>query len=299
MKAARFVTLAIACALAARLSGARGLVVTPTQLGLVGKPGATVSGVIHVGAAREERTAVKVTVADFTKDEDGQLKENPPEGVARSCRGWLRVDQENFFAPGGGMAELRVSARIPADAEGSYWALVGLEVPPAPRQPGTGELGIFVVPRIAVAVFVTVDGTVKRQVQVTGISARKKGDDPIEAVATIENGGNAAVLVSGSFALERPAGKGSDAVELTSKDVGPVTSLPGRRLRVHAKLDWSGSVAGLQVHSYLRYGPDPEDGVESATSIEVEGTAPEKPASERLIPEAPRPTAAPPVGPTR
>jgi len=299
MKRARLFFLALTSALVVRLVGARGLVVTPTQLGLVGKPGATVSGVIRVGAAREEKTAVKVTVTDFTKDEDGQLRENPPSGVARSCRNWLRVDQENFFAPGGGMAELRVTARIPADAQGSYWALVGLEVPPPPRKPGAGTLGIAVVPRVAVGVFVTADGTVKRQVRVAAITAHKKADEPVEVVATIENAGNAAVLVSGSFTLERPGTKGADTVELASKDVGPVTSLPGNRLRLRAKLDWTGSVADLQVHSYLRYGPEPEDGAESATSIEVEGPAAPKPGGERLIPETPLTSTPVPTWPPR
>jgi hypothetical protein len=296
MQAIRVLGLVVAGLLMGLTAAARGLVVTPVQLGLVGRAGSAVSDVIMVASSREEPVQVRVRISDFIKDEDGRLREVPHEQVPRSCAGWLQVDQENLTAPGTGRAEVRVSARIPADAEGSYWAVVGLEVPAVPREGGKGAR-IFIVPRVAVPVIVTVEGTEKRQLAVTRVEAKRTEGELVTCQATIENTGNVAVLVSGAFALEAPPSKqGEEPLEVASADVGPLTSLPGNKLRITGKLNWAGTLAGFTVHSYLRWGPGAQETSEASTSVEEEappvGGTPAIPAG-KLLPAPPFPTRAP------
>ena len=135
----------VLCCLHAPASQARGVVATPVQLGLVGRPGATVSDVIRVASPREEPNFIQASLVDFTKDEEGRTEPPPAGGEPRSCRPWLEVDKTDFATPERGRVELRVTARIPADATGSYWTLVQLEAVPPPRASDKG-MAVAIVP---------------------------------------------------------------------------------------------------------------------------------------------------------
>ena len=280
------------------LASARGVVVSPVQLGMAGAAGATVSDVLTVSPARDEQTRVRVRLADFTKDEDGKVRELAPGANPRSCKGWIEVDQAEFTTAGtGAPIQVRVTARIPAGASGSYWAIVGLEVPPPPNAAGQGA-AIAVVPRVAIPVIVTVTGTERRAVSIGDVRARRgSAQGPIECSAVVENSGNVAVLIRGAFSLERPGKDPADDLELASGEVGPLTSLPGTKMRVATHLTWAGPSAGLVVQSYLRYGPEAEEAVQASAAVEEEGTAAGSAAPRRLVPEAPAPTASPKPAP--
>jgi len=266
------------------LAFARGVVVSPVQLGMAGAAGATVSDVLTVSPARDEQTRVRVRLADFTKDEDGKVRELAPGENPRSCKGWIEVDQAEFTTAGtGAPIQVRVTARIPAGASGSYWAIVGLEVPPPPNAAG----------RVAIPVIVTVTGTEHRAVSIGDVRARRgSAQGPIDCSAAVENSGNVAVLIRGAFSLERPGKDPADDLELASGEVGPVTSLPGTKMRITTRLTWAGPSAGLVVQSYLRYGPEAEEAVQASAAVEDEAAAGSA-APRRLVPEAPAPTASP------
>lgn len=295
MRYRRFL-VCLACALLAGRSWGKGLLVTPSQLGLVGKAGSSVSDVINVASTREDAVQVRVRISDFVRDEDGRLHQVPHAQSPRSCADWLRADQELFSAPGTGRTEVRLTAAIPAGADGSYWALLSLDVVPPTPLPGQG-LGVVLIPSIGVPVIVTVEGTEKRQIAVTRVEAKRTEGQLVICRATIENTGNVAVLVSGAFALEAPPSKqGEEPLEVASADVGPLTSFPGSKLRITGKLNWAGAIAGFTVHSYLRWGPGAQDTSEASTTVEEEappvGGTPAIPAG-KLLPAPPFPTKAP------
>jgi len=271
-----------------------GLLVSPVQLGLVGKPGESVSGVVQVSASNAVDTSITVSFGDFTKNEEGQLVEVAPGSQPRSCLNWLSASQLTFTAPAQGRASIQISAQIPKDASGSYWAFAAFSAPPPPR---TGEgTGLLFMPRVIIPVIVSVEGTLAPKIAIEATKASydaAKGG--VEAKALIRNTGNAAVLVNGAFALEQQGSASSGATEVAEKEVGPLTSLPGTTLAAKELLPWSGPWQGLQVHSYLRYGPEPEEAAESVTSI---AGLPSGAASGRLAPQAPQPPAgAPPSKP--
>jgi hypothetical protein len=116
----------------------------------------------------------------------------------------------------------------------------------------------------------------------------------------VENSGNAAVILNGAFALEKPSGRPGETVEVASADVSPVTSLPGTKLRVRANVPWAGGLDGLTLHAYLRYGPGAEETLTASATLEglppVPPAARKEPPSEgvetppdRLAPLAPAP----------
>ncbi|MGC8722961.1 MAG: hypothetical protein ACP5VF_03710 [Acidobacteriota bacterium] len=266
-----------------------GLLASPVQLGLVGRPGQTVSGVVQVSASNNQDTPIRVTFGNFTKDEEGRLVELA-EGAEqpRSCLAWLSASQLTFTAPAQGRASIQVSAQIPEGVSGSYWAFVAFSAPPPPRNGGGTSL--LFMPRVIIPVIVSVEGTLAPKVQFQATTARY---DPVlggvEAKAILVNTGNAAVLINGAFALEQQGPGDTSPNEVGEKEVGPLTSLPGTRLVAKGLIPWSGPWTGLQVHSYLRYGPEPDQAAESVTSI---ADLPAGAASGRLAPEAPMPPAA-------
>jgi hypothetical protein len=177
------------------------------------------------------------------------------------------VEQREFTSPESGTVPLIVSAKIPKDGTGSYWALVNLEaVPSLPSIGSRRSVGLQIVPRIAVPVIITVLGTEHISVRATAIDMIAAVESSgLEADIVVENNGNTAVLLSGALALERSSGR--EWEELTSIDVGPVTSLPGMKVKVKGLIPWNGAVNGLQAHAYLRYGPNPDQTLEATAAV--------------------------------
>lgn len=242
-----------------------GLLVSPAQVGLVGKAGSTVSGIISVSSSRREQTQVRISLADFVRDLDGKVHEIPATEAKRSCKQWLEIDQREFTSPESGTVPLVVSAKISENASGSYWALVNIEAVPAAVDRRTERaVGIQIIPRIAIPVVITVSGTENISVRAEEVHVTPQSDG-VDTYVIIRNDGNTAILLSGALVLER--GSGNDSEEVASVDVNPITSLPGTSVKVKGLIPWKGDPSGLQAHAYLRYGPNPEQTLEAVTRI--------------------------------
>ena len=248
---------------------AAGIVITPVQLGLAGAAGSTVSGVINVSTPRVQDNRIRVTFGDYVIDDQGARTEVAAAGT-RSCGKWLEVDQDQFMSPERGSVPIVITARIPRDAAGSYWAAAYFEVLPKPpsfdpaKRADRPALGMQAVPRIGVPVIVTVTGTEKYETKVQTISARRV-DQGIEANVVVQNTGNAAVLLSGAIALER--GSSDVSEEIASRDIESVTSYPGSNRILKVVFPAVEPTDGLDVHAYLRYGPGPQQAVEGVARL--------------------------------
>jgi hypothetical protein len=243
----------------------RGLVVSPSQLGLVGAAGSTVSDAIYVSSSREEKNNIRVEVTDFIRDENGEVREVSAAEAKRSCSAWIEVDQDSFTSPETGRVELRVTAKIPKEAEGSYWALVSFRSLPPTHPPGQAN-AVRIIPRIAVPVIVTVAGTEKRDLKISALHVTS-GRGGFDAEAAVVNDGNVAVLFSGAFTLES-GGANGDVTELAEAPVETSTSLPGTTTRVREHLNWNGDTAGLRLGAILRFGPGPAEVAEAGVPID-------------------------------
>jgi hypothetical protein len=250
---------------------ARGMLVTPVQAGLTGAAGTTVTTTVTVSSARPEDTQIRATVTDFRRAIDGTIQEIPAAEAARSCRAWIEIDQREFVSPKSGTIPLVVTAHIPKEASGSYWALLQLDAVPASesimRQKSGTQLGFQVVPRVAVPIVVTVSGTGTVSIVSRDLVAKRRDDGKLDITQTVENTGTVAVMLSGAFAVEHKGTTANDAEELASVDVGPATSLPGAKLRITGLVDWKGDAASTVAHAYLRYGSGPNDTVEAIVPL--------------------------------
>ena len=261
---------AVVCFLVAASAGARGLLVSPSQIGLIGRPGEVVSETIYVSSSREEQNFVQVAVTDFTRDENGQVREIAAAEAARSCRAWIEVDRNNFTSPEQGRVQLSIRARIPEQAVGSYWALVTLKSVPPPRQRDGAGHGFRIVPRVAIPVIITVVGGERREIKIADLKIVSATDRAIEVEAVLENRGNVAVLFSGAFTLNTTEADGR-VIELAEAPVETVMSLPGTRSLVRRRIEWNGRSTGLRVESIFRFGPGAGEVAEAAVSVETRG----------------------------
>jgi len=262
----------IGCLSAAASAYAVGLAVTPIQLGLTGAPGATVTGVIRVSSSRAQENNIQVLFGDYTIDAQGKRKElTSGAGNGRSCRAWLDADQHQFVTPQQGSVPVVITATIPTDASGSYWAEAFFESMPAPVSfsPGVARapvVGVSVIPRIGIPIIVTVKGTEHYAVKAGAIAATKT-DAGIEATIQLENTGNAVVVVAGAVALETPAEGAPE--ELGSKDIDPVTSYPGASCIVKVTIPIRTLDPATILHAYFRYGPGPEQRIETSSNLQA------------------------------
>lgn len=260
----------LALALLPLPAGAAGIVISPVQLGLVGAPGTTVSGVINVSSPRPQENRIEVSFGDYAVDAAGKRDEvtNAQPG-ARSCRNWLDVEQNQFVSPERGTVPVVITAHIPANASGSYWAAVYFAVVPTPPSfdPSVKKpvIGLQMLPRIGVPVIVTVKGTEKFEIKVAKISA-KRTDAGLDVSVVVRNTGNAAVMISGALALER--GSSNVPEELASKDIDAVTSYPGSDRVIRTTLPPVAANDGsVDLHAYLRYGRAAGQSVEASSRL--------------------------------
>jgi hypothetical protein len=242
------------------------------QVGIVARAGEVGTATILVASPKAERNRIRATLVDFTRDAKGkivELKEPHP----RSARSWLEIGAPEFETPEKGRVPVQLAARVPADARGSYWALVALESLPEPRTPGARSIGVMIVPRVIVPVIVTVAGTESYDVAIEAFEAtRAAGRIEVEPAITVANNGNAAVMITGAFVLERLARGDAPAEEVALDQIEPITALPGTTMTVTGLLPWNGSTASLQAHAYVRYGPRPQDAVEAASTVDNAAT---------------------------
>ncbi len=250
-----------------------GMVITPVQLGLVGAAGSTVRGVINVSSPRPQENRIRITFGDYLIDDRGHRTEvSPANAPARSCRAWLEVDQDQFVSPEQGKVPVVVSAHIPANASGSYWAEVYFQIVPAPPSftpAGRAPLvGVQVLPRISIPVIVTVQGTEKYAMKIEKLDAAKT-EDGIETSVIVQNTGNAAAMISGALAVERPSTTDASE-ELASKDIEPVTSYPGAKRVIKLNLPLKiVDAASADLHAYFRYGPGKDQAMEASSKLQA------------------------------
>jgi hypothetical protein len=263
---ARFFLIAF-CLLTAVRAESRGLLVSPSQIGLVGEPGSIVSETIYVSSSREEKNFVQVGIADFTRDEAGKVWEIAASAATRSCREWIEVDRNNFTSPEHGRVQLNLRARIPQGVVGSYWALITLKSVPPPRVAGTSGHGFRVVPRVAVPVIITVLGGERREMKIAELKVISATERELDVEAVLENRGNVAVLFNGAFTLNSSDAEGR-VTELAEAPVDMAMSLPGTKSRVRGRIGWNGGMTGLRIESIFRFGPDQKDVTEAGIRVE-------------------------------
>jgi P pilus assembly chaperone PapD len=167
----------------------------PVELRL--EPGEEYVGSISVTNPDSEPVTLRVYLGDWKQTEEGEQYLDVGE-EERSLSKWMRVTPSYLTVPPEGSEKIYYEIKVPEDEDkqlaGSYWGIFFVEAEPNPGEPvlsGKPEatLGLKIVMRHGVKVYVTIPGTERRKAEF--IAARtEESDGGLNIFATFENQGN-------------------------------------------------------------------------------------------------------------
>jgi fimbrial chaperone protein len=167
--------------------------ISPSRFEVSGKSGARVGQSLNIFNVGNAPTEVSVRTLDWTYSEEGNVTYHD-ELVPGSCRPWVTLERRSLRVPPQGKSSFRFQIDVPPDApRGECRLMLAVEgVEPAYRaqlQNGGASLSLPVSGRIAVAVYVTVNGAApKLEVKQLGVQDLRGQRTP---VITVTNTGDA------------------------------------------------------------------------------------------------------------
>jgi hypothetical protein len=172
--------------------------VDPPRAELVIPPGKRRGKTITINNTKADQPSHLVTyVTDVIFLPDG-THDFPPAGSTEwSAAKWIQVSPTELDVPAGKSAEVRISASVPEDAKGGYYAMVFFESMPSYTQPGIG-----VNFRIGALVDITVPGTAVLQAKLANLAV----SPPQSILIDIYNEGNVLIRPKGRLKIFDPSG---------------------------------------------------------------------------------------------
>jgi hypothetical protein len=175
--------------------------VSPSRFEVSGKPGGRIGQSLNIHNVGNTATEVALRTLDWTYSPEGQVTYHD-ELLPNSCRPWVTLERRTMRVQQQGKASFRFQIDVPADAKRSECRfMVAIEgVEPAYRaqiQSGGANLSLPVSGRIAVAVYLLVDGAQpKLEVNQVGVKAINGKPTP---VITVTNNGDAHGRIEGGL----------------------------------------------------------------------------------------------------
>lgn len=250
---------------------ADGLLVAPSNIRANLPAGGKLVRQIILTPTDRRPVRVRVTIEPFILDEEGTPDHGPGKTPVSSRVAGLEVAPRELQLEGGSPGVLEVRCTAPPELRGTSWAAVLIDVETAGLTQERGRATI-VITRVAVPVFVTVEGTERPDLTIEGLKAQWSPRGGIEFDAVLENRGNTVLRASGAWAAE----KGS--LELASEDFEEIVILPGFRRRLHGDLGGAlGDARPISGHLWVRFGPgagrvvDAQCEVDSRTAADLPG----------------------------
>ncbi|MBC5785114.1 hypothetical protein H8N03_19360 [Ramlibacter sp. USB13] len=176
--------------------------VSPSRFEVAGKPGGRIGQSINIFNVGNTPTEVSVRTLDWTYSAEGNIGYHE-ELLPGSCRPWVTLERRTVRVPQQGKLAVRFQVDVPAGTpRGECRFMLALEgVEPAYQaqlQGGGASLSLPVSGRIAVAVYVAVDGAApKLEVRQVGVKAINGKPTP---VITVANTGDAHGRLDGGLA---------------------------------------------------------------------------------------------------
>lgn len=238
MSAGRWLRLLAAVVLAAGTSRAPGsglsLSLDPPRQELKVAPGREGTATIEVRNPGDAPVTLRLKAEPFTVDEDGNVGTGRAAAGSHDATEWLRVSPGGTIVAPGESAVIRVTARPPEGARGTYWSLVYAEtVSPDSGGPGRGPEPVGMGLRLGSFLYIAV-GDSGRAAAEADLSATRDVEGTL-ATATIAH-------VSGGVLRLRAAWRAVDALGKTVADAEEeIAVLPGSRRR----LTWRPAGSGV------------------------------------------------------
>lgn len=241
-----------------------GLVVRPAhvELGPAGERGA--SARLLVTGRVSGRTRFHVRVEDFVLAEDGQPDRRDGISGARSARPYLLVDPVEGVAEGGAPAAVLVHASLPADASGSYWALLVIE-----GEPSTVDMDgrdVLVAPRLLVPLTVRAEAAGRTLLSKPALDIVRAPGGACSVRVSVENAGDVALRPSASLTVF--ARREGGTVALAREEIPAFLSLP-RSVRTFRRETPCGEPGGpgVGVYGVVRWGEADGERSESVAAL--------------------------------
>ncbi len=245
-----------------------GLVVRPAHVELtpVGERGATARLLVTGSAAGGTR--FRVRVEDFVLSEDGQPDRQDGISGARSARPYLLIDPVEAVAEGTAPATVLVHASLPADASGSYWALIVIEGEPSSVEVEGRE--IRAAPRLLVPLTVRAEASGHALLSKPLLDIVRLDGGTCSVRLSVENGGDVALRPQASVTVF--ARREGGTVTLGQVELPVFLSLP-RSIRTFRRETPCGEPggSGVGVYGVVRWGETDGEKAESVAALTPEG----------------------------
>lgn len=221
---AAFFSLALAATAGGALAAPFELAVSPSRFELTGKSGVRVGQSLDIHNLASAATEVSVRTIDWSYSAEGNIGYHD-DLQPGSCRPWVTLERRSVSVPARGKKSFRFQIDPPAgSARGECRFMIAIEgTEPAQQaliQGGGASLSLPVTGRIAVAVYLMLDGAEPR-LEMKQIASSEAGGKR-RTVVTVTNTGDAHGRLEGS--LDATDGKGR-AFELVPEGT-PI--LPGQ-----------------------------------------------------------------------
>jgi hypothetical protein len=241
-----------------------GLVVRPAHVELapVGERGATARLVVTGSGAG--RIRFRIRVEDFVLSEDGQPERRDGVSGSRSARPYLLVDPVEAVADGAAPATVLVHASLPADASGSYWALLVIEGEPSTVEVEGRE--IHVAPRLLVPLTLRAGETGHALLSKPVLEIVHSDGGSCSVLLSVENPGDVALWPRASVTVFARRAEG--AVTLAHEELPAFLSLP-RSVRTFRRETPCGEAGapGIGVYGVVRWGDAAGEKVDAVAAL--------------------------------
>ncbi|HZT44281.1 MAG TPA: hypothetical protein VFA07_19100 [Chthonomonadaceae bacterium] len=250
---------ALLLAPAAGWSQAVSYTVSPMTAEVVVKAGTTQNGVITV--KHEVPTELKgstqplhlrVYALDWTLDRSGTPQFAKPGTNDSCCTNWLQINPVELVIPAGEQRDVRVTIKVPKEAQGTYHTVIMFETIKLPEYPGQKLVGLN--GRIGSTIYLQVGSQVKRARVTQFVASSQK------VQMTVENTGTSQIRLKGVLQYRDASDKLIQEVPLPAAVVLPgkdnlrdlavdAPKLPSGAYTVSALLDYGGDVLlGARAH---------------------------------------------------
>ena len=170
----------------------------------------------------DEPATLTLYLGDWSRDSAGAPQYLPPRTVSRSCTEWIELSRTQIELPAGESTDVSFTVSVPSEAEGSYWAVLFVQIEPGPvtteaPEAETGRvIGIREVWRQAVQIYQTVPGTEEPDATIGSLRARPDRNTGLVNIdLDFENTGNTILRdVVGSIDLIDQTGEVADTVTI-------------------------------------------------------------------------------------
>lgn len=175
-------------------AGAVSVEIGPFELNL--RPGDEYFGSVRVWNNELDPVDIRIYPGDWLQTPIGEQYLDVGE-VPNSMTEWMHVSPDHMTIPGGGSSEIYFQIKVPDDPEltGSYWGIFFVEGVPGlselePTEDQIPSLGLKIVLRHGIKIYVTIPGTEDKKAKFTTAKTMASEGGGMAFVATLENHGN-------------------------------------------------------------------------------------------------------------